>query len=151
MPGCYSILFDESAAFEEAGIKPWIFSDPPAKVDFSGLVPPSKEAQQIEQTIVSKVYQDFLSDVAKFRGMKAKDVAARFGGGLTINGVEALAVKAVDRLCRPDTFCAELTDGMQRQEARRAANAKLRAQIKRETDNVIRSCRGLGHYGRRKA
>jgi len=79
--GCYSLLFDESAALEKEGVKPWIFADPPSKVDMSGLVAPSKEAQQTEQAIVSRTYQDFLADVAKFRGVSKDKVVAKFGGG----------------------------------------------------------------------
>jgi len=90
--------YDESKALEQSGITPTIMRIPEFKAEGHPSEPLSDAAKANMQTRIEDLYNDFTSDVARYRGDDQKAVKESYGKGRAVSPKEALACGMVDRI-----------------------------------------------------
>ena len=107
--GVFGVHIDESAALEMAGIKTTLITSTPEKAEGNPFEPLSDDARADMQKTVDRVYQAFLSDVARGRGIDVPTVREKFGRGRLIDARRARVNGMVDRIATFDQAVARLS------------------------------------------
>lgn len=111
--GVWSAAAEYSKAMEESGVAVhvWRSSGSPYKAEFLPWKEFTKEAIENEQQEVDRVYDEFISAVAKHRGKSVADAQKSFGMGRTLNGKAAVAAGLADRVATLDEVVTRILDG----------------------------------------
>lgn len=94
--GVYYMHLDMSEAAAQAGVKVTYITAGAHKADGNSFEPLSDAAQARHQAIVNDIYDDFVGNVAKGRGLTRTKVLRDFGEGAVLTAREALAVGMID-------------------------------------------------------
>lgn len=89
---------DLSGMYEQKGVKTTLIRAGRFKAEANQFEPLSDEALAYRQGEIDELYDMFISDVAKGRGVKASDVRNGFGEGRTLLAKPALAAGLIDRI-----------------------------------------------------
>lgn len=119
--GVFMLTVDESEALAKAGIKVNAISAGDYKLEGAPWNPLSDEAKAFYQASVDAVYSNFLSAVAKGRGVSVSDVKKNYGQGRVLDAKDALKLGMIDRIATFDDCLARLTGGGRRAAAPMAA------------------------------
>ncbi|MGV1867215.1 MULTISPECIES: S49 family peptidase [unclassified Rhizobium] len=96
--GVYTLHQDVSQAVDAAGLKFTFISAGKYKVEGNSFEPLSDEAAQAAQSQVDAFYNDFVSAVARGRGVAAADVTGGFGQGRVVKDKQAVKAGMADRV-----------------------------------------------------
>lgn len=122
--GVMAIHDDESVADEKAGVKRTIITAGKHKAEGNPLEPLGDDARDEAQRQVDLIYADFVSDVARNRGVTRTVVERDYGQGRVYSGSEAIERGLADgRGTLPDTISRLL--GKRRAAESRATMADL--------------------------
>lgn len=94
--GVYMLHMDFSQAAEKEGVKPTYISAGEHKTEGNQFEPLSDEARAHVQSIVDDVYAQFVTDVARGRGVSEATVRNTYGKGRVLTAKQAKAVGMVD-------------------------------------------------------
>lgn len=94
--GVIAIHFDESRAWDAAGITPTILTTSQYKKEFTPLEPLSSESKAYALEQMGAYHRAFVNAIARYRGTNPKTVEAKFGQGRTLLANNALAVGMID-------------------------------------------------------
>lgn len=119
--GVYSLHQDVSKAVDAAGLKFTFISAGKYKVEGNAFEPLSDEAAQAAQSNVDAFYGDFVSAVARGRGVSADDVISGFGEGRVVKDKQAVKAGMADRVDTLDGTIRRLSS------AKKTASAKAAA------------------------
>jgi len=106
--GVFAMHMDFSGALEQAGIKPTFVYAGAHKVEFNGYEPLGDAAKEFLQGQVDTIYDGFLKDVARGRGVPVSKVKSDFGQGRSFLAREAFAAGMIDRIATLDVAMARL-------------------------------------------
>lgn len=109
--GVFLLLLDESKALEQEGITVNAISAGEFKLEGAPWEPLSDESRAHFQGQVNAVYRDFLSAVAKGRGVTVADVKAQYGQGRVFDAKDALARGMVDRIATQEDTLRRMLSG----------------------------------------
>ncbi len=96
--GVVAVHYDMSAAYEAAGVKPTIIKAGPYKAEGNEMQPLDDAAKEHLQHRVDETYDDFVTAVARNRGVSPSVVRSDFGQGRVVGAKAARAVGMVDRI-----------------------------------------------------
>ena len=116
--GVFILLIDESKALEKDGIVVNAISAGKYKLEGAWWEPLSDGGRAHFQGQVTQVHRDFLSAVAKGRGVSVSQVQTNFGQGRVFQATEALSRGMVDRI-------ATIGDTLMRLDARTPRSGRL--------------------------
>lgn len=119
--GVYSLHQDVSKAVDAAGLKFTFISAGKYKVEGNAFEPLTDEAAQAAQSNVDAFYSDFVSAVARGRGVSVDDVIGGFGEGRVVKDKQAVKAKMADRVDTLDGTIRRLSS------AKKSASAKASA------------------------
>ncbi|MGO8093215.1 S49 family peptidase [Rhizobium leguminosarum] len=119
--GVYSLHQDVSKAVDAAGLKFTFISAGKYKVEGNAFEPLSDEASQAAQSNVDAFYNDFVSAVARGRGVSVGDVTGGFGEGRVVKDKQAVKAGMADRVDTLDGTIRRLSS------AKKTASAKASA------------------------
>lgn len=119
--GVYSLHQDVSRAVDAAGLKFTFISAGKYKVEGNAFEPLSDEAAQAAQSNVDAFYNDFVSAVARGRGVAVADVIGGFGEGRVVKDKQAVKAGMADRVDTLDGTIRRLSS------AKRSSSAKASA------------------------
>ena len=108
--GVLNIHREDSKANAEAGHTFTIVRSVEHKAEGLPFEPLSEAARAHIESRVSGIHKDFVTAVAKHRGMKLGDVDAKFGEGRDYRAAEALERGMIDRIATLEAVIAELTE-----------------------------------------
>lgn len=102
--GVYSYHEDLSKALEKAGVTPTLIKADisPNKAETHPAFPLTESAIENVKESADRYGRQFVSDVARGRGIKPEAVLAKFGGGRMLGAEDALAAGMVDRIATLD-------------------------------------------------
>lgn len=100
--GVYSIHNDLSEALTKLGVKRTFISAGKYKLEGIDGPPLSEEGLKARNEQVAKMYEAFLADVAKGRGISASTIRSGYGEGRVVDAEEALALGMVDKVATFD-------------------------------------------------
>lgn len=106
--GVYTVHADMSAALEKGGVKPTIISAGKHKVSGNPFEPLSAEERAVIQQRVDGTYEEFLSMVARGRGVDVSAVREGYGQGRALSAAAAKKAGLVDRIATMDATLARL-------------------------------------------
>lgn len=109
--GVYMMHLDHSKMLDEVGIKPTFVKAPAHKAEGNPYEPLSDEAREYLQGEVNELYDMFVSDVAKFRGVSGSDVRQNFGEGRTLTAKRAVSAGMADGVATFDQVVNRLLSG----------------------------------------
>lgn len=109
--GVYMEHVDLSRALDAEGVTPTLISAGEHKVEGNPYEPLGDDARAHLQKMVDDVYGDFVSDIAKGRGVSAARVRADYGKGRVMSARDALAAGMVDRIATFDETIARAASG----------------------------------------
>jgi signal peptide peptidase SppA len=118
--GVYAEHQDISGAADQAGVKVTTISAGKFKTEGNEFEPLTDSARENMQEMVDSYYDQFVSAVAKGRGVSASVVRSKFGQGRMLMADDALTAGMVDRVASFDQVMGELG---------RAAKAKNRNRL----------------------
>lgn len=118
--GVFVVHWDESERLENEGTRPTLISAGRYKAEGNPFEPLSDEARNHIQGIVDEIYEGFVADVARGRGVGAREVKANYGEGRTVLAQAALRAGMVDRIETIDDTIARLSGARTGQRGRRA-------------------------------
>lgn len=107
--GVYRVHLDQSAAAEQAGVRATVISAGKYKVEGHPLLPLSEDARAAMQARVDEAYTQFVTAVAKGRGVPVDAVRNGFGEGRTVGAPQAVASGMADRVATLPETLARLT------------------------------------------
>lgn len=107
--GVFTSHADLSKALENEGINVTLISAGKHKVEGHPYGPLSDEARDVMQGRVDAAYTQFVSDVARGRGVSADDVRQGYGEGRALTAPEAKKAGLIDRIETIDATMARLT------------------------------------------
>jgi signal peptide peptidase SppA len=116
--GVYTLHQDVSKAVDAAGVKFTFISAGKYKVEGNSFEPLSDEAAQASQSQVDAYYGDFVSAVARGRGVSTDDVTGGFGQGRVVKDKQAVKAGMADRVDTLDGTIRRLST------AKKTANTK---------------------------
>lgn len=119
--GVYVTHVDESEALANEGLKVEYISAGKYKVEGAPTEPLTDEARAYKQHIVDQFYGQFVSAVARGRGVTVSAVRNGYGQGRMLTARDALAAGMVDRIATLDEVIGDLQRG--KRPARRASAA----------------------------
>ena len=96
--GVFTVHQDLSQALANEGIDVTMISAGKYKLEGNPFEPLSDEARAMLQTRVNSAYDQFVSDVARGRGVSVSSVRKGYGEGRALPATEALAAKMIDRI-----------------------------------------------------
>lgn len=96
--GVFTVHKDLSGALEKEGVKVTMISAGKYKTEGNPLGPLSDEALAFRQARVDDAYKQFVSAVARGRGVSVADVKGGFGEGRVLDGKAAKAAGMIDRV-----------------------------------------------------
>lgn len=106
--GVLTIHTDQTKADAEAGLTRTIIKSNEFKAEGNPYEPLSDSAKTFITQRIMKIHEEFVSAVAKFRGVTTAKVEADFGNGRTLRAKEALQVGLIDRIATLEEVLAEL-------------------------------------------
>lgn len=109
--GIYGVHEDHSAEMETRGVKTTLISAGKFKTEGNPFEPLSDEARAKMQADVNAMYDVFIGDVAKGRGVTPSAVRSDYGEGRLLFARDALAAGMVDRIDTLDATVQRLTRG----------------------------------------
>lgn len=89
---------DWSKFMEERGIKTTLFQVPEFKAEFHPDFPLSEETIAYEQAEITRIYGDFVLDVARNRGTSVSNVRANYGKGRLVDARSAVRLGMADSI-----------------------------------------------------
>lgn len=122
--GVFSVHHEDSVAAERYGVKTTLVSAGKFKTAGNPYEPLGDEARALMQSRVDDAYVEFVSAVARGRGVSPKDVRSGFGEGAIVGASEAKRLGMADRVATLDETVARLS-GRGGKRARSAAIATL--------------------------
>lgn len=96
--GVYAAHDDMTEALKQGGIKRTLISAGKYKTEGNPWEPLSEEAKAHIQTGVEEIYDAFVKDVARNRGVKTSDVRNGFGEGREVGAQQAVEFGMADRI-----------------------------------------------------
>lgn len=96
--GVYSAHDDLSERMKQGGVRRTIISAGKYKTEGNPWEPLTEEAKAAVQASVNEVYDWFVSDVARNRGVKASEVRSGFGEGRAVGAQQAVELNMADRI-----------------------------------------------------
>jgi signal peptide peptidase SppA len=96
--GVYAVHDDISEALKQGGINRTLISAGKYKTEGNPWAPLSEEAKGRIQADVDEIYDAFVADVARNRGVKAADVRIGFGEGRSVGARQAIDFGMADRI-----------------------------------------------------
>lgn len=96
--GVFAVHQDVSQALEQDGIKVTIIKEGKYKIEGNPYEPLSEEARAVIQTRVTEAYDNFISALARQRGVKPDDVRNGYGEGRVIGAQQAIRLGMADRI-----------------------------------------------------
>ena len=137
--GVLMVHAEESKALEMAGIKYTIIKAGEYKVEANPIEPLNDDARDYLQSQVDSIYEDFLKDVGRNRGVKATQVKADYGKGRMLTAKNALAVGMIDRVATMDKVLTAMVKPVNKRTARNSrAKLRLRAAALTISDRQVR-------------
>lgn len=121
--GVFAMHIDQSKFLDDVGFKVTLISAGRYKVEGNSFQHITEEAHAQIQKEVNSVYEDFISDVARFRGEDFETVLNTFGQGRMLMAKEALKVGMVDDI---DTIENVINNLVTVQQNRRRASARMK-------------------------
>lgn len=115
--GVYMVHYDASKKYEAQGVTPTIIKAGKYKAEGNDTAPLSEEAQAFWQEDVNAVYDQFIQDIARGRGVAASVVRDGYGEGRTLQSSAALANGMIDRVATLDDMLREMTQLRQHRDA----------------------------------
>lgn len=109
--GVWSLHLDYSKLLDEEGIKPTFVYAGKYKVEGNPFEPLNEEARAEIQRSVDEVYDQFLTALARNRGMTRSQVATNFGEGRVLSADRAKAAGMVDRVASLDDVLKTMGGG----------------------------------------
>jgi signal peptide peptidase SppA len=109
--GVYGIHTDRSKADEQAGVKTTIISAGAYKAEGNPYEPLTDEARAYAQARVDEMYNLFVKDVARGRGVTPAAVREGYGQGRLVGAKQAVALGLADRLGTYDETMTRLAKG----------------------------------------
>lgn len=109
--GVYTVHADLSEKLAKEGVNMSVISAGKHKVDGQPFQPLSDEHKAYLQALVDESYGQFVSAVARGRGVTAATVRAGFGEGRVLRAKDAKAAGMVDRIATVDDTLARLLRG----------------------------------------
>lgn len=106
--GVLTIHTDQTKADAEAGLTRTVIKSNEFKAEGNPYEPLSDSAKTFITQRIMKIHEEFVSAVAKFRGVTSAKVEADFGNGRTLRAKEALQVGLIDRIATLEEVLAEL-------------------------------------------
>jgi len=106
--GVLTIHTDQSKADADKGLVRTIIRSNEFKAEGSPYEPLTDSAKAFISERIGKIHQEFISAVARNRGVTTAKVEADFGNGRTLRAKEALAVGLIDRIATLEEVLAEL-------------------------------------------
>jgi len=106
--GVVMVHTDESQADAQAGIKRTVITSAPRKFAGNPFEPLSEDSKRLFQERVQSIHFNFISAVARYRGVSTAKVEADFGQGATLLAADAVAAGLVDRIATFDELLTEL-------------------------------------------
>lgn len=113
---------DLSRAYDQQGATVTVIrsAKSPYKAESTDMEPLTEAAKQNLQSRIDVIYNKFVSDLAKFRGVSVDHVNQHFGQGRTVDAKDALAAGMVDRIATKQEIVEKLMQGRIRLAAERA-------------------------------
>lgn len=96
--GVWTVIFDQMAAWEMFGVKPYMIKAGQFKAIGNAYEPVTDEVVARIQARVDEEYGMFVNAVARNRNAKAADVRNGFGQGDVLLAKDALAAKLIDKI-----------------------------------------------------
>lgn len=96
--GALMLHTDLSRYYDQLGIVNTILRKPDGKADFNSLEPLSDESRKIHQDGIDAIADEFLTAMAKYRGVSKSAAAKDFGQGRMLAGKDAVAAGLCDGL-----------------------------------------------------
>ena len=109
--GVFTVHFDESGAMEDAGVKATIIKSGKYKAEGNPYEALSAEAREYIQERIDGIYNDFVTAVAKGRGVGVASVRSDYGQGRTLTAKQAVQVGMADRVGTMDDILAQMAGG----------------------------------------
>lgn len=119
--GVYTIHDDLSKALAEFGINRSYISAGKYKVEANETEPLADAARAHIQSIVDSVYDRFIADISKGRGVSKDDIKTKYGQGRVLNADDALAAGMIDEIATLEDVVARLTAAPDSSRSSRAA------------------------------
>ncbi len=94
--GVISMYSDYSRALDKAGIDVSVTRAPNSKARFTGVEPMTDSMRQFTEQRIKKMYNEFVEDVSKHRGVSIQHVQKRFGAGEVMDAQDAADVGLID-------------------------------------------------------
>lgn len=138
--GVYNDHIELSGANEAAGIKPTRIRAPATKGDINDAEPLSDEARAHLQSLVDDYYGQFVTAVARGRGVSPNAVREGYGQGRELTAARAKAAGLVDRVDTLENTARRLASGRGR--AAMAPAALSGTALRRSLDVVEAAFRG---------
>lgn len=135
--GVYTIHEDYSEALEKAGIKTTVIRAGKFKAEGNPYEPMSDEALAAAQEQVAEIYDRFVGNVAKHRGVTVAKVEAGFGQGRVMSAQKALAAGMVDRIATMEDVLTELGVSRGRYASARAEDVAQEIGAMHVTDGTV--------------
>ncbi len=107
--GVFTVHQDLSKALAQEGIDVTLISAGKYKVEGNPFEPLSDEAKAVLQGRVDAAYTQFVTDVARGRGVSAAAVRSGYGQGRALGATDALAAGLIDRIATLDATLGRLT------------------------------------------
>lgn len=107
--GVFAVHEDLSAALEQEGVKVTLVSAGRYKLEGNPLQALSEEGLAVMQQRVAAAYAQFVSDVARGRGVPAATVTAGYGEGRVLSASDAMAAGLIDRIATMDETLRAVT------------------------------------------
>lgn len=120
--GVYQMHFNYSAALKDDGIECTIIREPAFKAEGNPYEPLTDEATQEMKSDVHRIYQQFTSDVARYRGMDVGVVRDTFGKGRTMDAASAQKCGMINRVATYGDVLARMQAGTIRPSSGNAAD-----------------------------
>jgi len=127
--GVFALHEDWSAALEAEGVKVTEISAGKYKTEGAPWRPLDDEARGFFETRVSKTYDWFTKDVARFRSTTAKAVRDGYGEGRVVAADEAVAAGLADRVATLEETIVRFAAGGGRARGRMRADAELELEV----------------------
>jgi capsid assembly protease len=133
--GVYMAHIDISQALENEGVKVTVIKAGKYKAEGNPWEPLASDAVENWQSEVDSIYRDFLSAVARSRGVSVAQVRSDYGQGRTMLAGDAMKAGMVDRVATLSTVISDLGGGKMRSVKRTrsidAGTLRRRAEAKR--------------------
>lgn len=127
--GVINSYTDYSRMLSERGVDVTVVRTPELKARFTGVEPMTDEMREFMQSRVDKIYSQFVTDMARNRGVSREHVMERFGGGELMDTDEALKAGLIDGVASLDEVLFSIVGQMKDKRYKRAAAAKRRLAI----------------------